>query len=952
MSARNRQLSYGRTTAAERGELVSLEGTFDEIAELFREPVRRKISTEQYLAMSPKDRARSKNTGLFFGGLCADGKRSDSSLVSRSIVNLDLDDHCDAIWDEFNLIGTLSAFSGIAHLVHTTRSHSEATPKLRILVPLARDVAPAEYEPVARALAQMLDGKMEAVARESYTPAQGMYFPSVSSDQPYEFALVDGDFFDPDIALAQYPADDAETWPKRAKEKVSEYVAGRCMTHPEEKKAQAPIITAVHRAFDPHTFISTFLDDKYTAHGERYAYVNATGAPSVRVYDDAFIQSDHGSDPAVGQHNTFDLGRIHLFRHLDEDYDTAGLSPVEWPSYKAMVDFMLKQEAVREALAQVEAEIETERNAGMLQILGELDDEDEDEDEPVAAAATDDDFDDLIGAPPVEKQEKKAPTIEDVLRKVRRSIAKATSLDDLERRLEIIRAFPTTDFRDLHRDLVAPDVQAKFAELADQKITKATARKMLAPTVENLRDQMSDQPLPKWLKDWVYVTSENKFLNLDTKEVLSKEGFNGRYNREAGDQFGSGDMGLTKITAFDVATQIFSLPMPYWTKFNPDQPALFNEDGLLCVNTYRRAHVETGGYKGKKGVKLLKRLVADLLPNPVHQGMLLDFIAHCVRHPGRKLKYALLIKGCEDEGKSLLAKLLRQMLGRHNTAIIGSEQLTEKFNGWSYERLLCVVEEVKLPGKEGYYVLNKIKPVITNDETPIRRMQKDVVTERNFCNMYLTTNFEDCLPMEEDNTRFLVLFTRFLNNQEVIEWREKRVAEEGSDYVSELWDHIAERPHQFLEFFNEYEFSAHYKPNGRAPNTEFKAVMAEDAKSEERQLLEEMLELGRDPSISYDTLIWSSFRTELDRRGMGAGLKGRGVSSFLKPMGFVKARETRLSVDGEPRKLQVWTRNRDLIGEGSALTLKGIEMAKAALAAHEELDDLESLADNVVRMRR
>lgn len=29
MSARNRQLSYGRTTAAERGELVSLEGTFD-----------------------------------------------------------------------------------------------------------------------------------------------------------------------------------------------------------------------------------------------------------------------------------------------------------------------------------------------------------------------------------------------------------------------------------------------------------------------------------------------------------------------------------------------------------------------------------------------------------------------------------------------------------------------------------------------------------------------------------------------------------------------------------------------------------------------------------------------------------------------------------------------------------------------------------------------------------
>jgi len=941
MSAAPRSLHYGRTTAAERGELASREATWGEITELFREPVRRKITSAQYDAMSPKDRARSKNTGLFFGGLCKDGKRSDSSLISRSIVNLDLDDNCSAIWEDFTLIGSIPALAGLAHLVHSTRSHSEAAPKLRILIPLSRDVTPAEYEPVARALAEMLDSTMEAVARESYTPAQGMYFPSVSSDQDYHFAVADGAPFDPDPALRKYPADDASTWPVRAKETANEYVAGRRMTHPEEKKAQAPIIAAVHRAFDPWTFISEFLGDRYIPAGERYAYVNATGAPSVRIYDDAFIQSDHGSDPAVGQHNTFDLGRIHLFGHLDEDYDTSLLSPVDWPSYKRMAEFMLEQDAVREALAEVEQEVESERNAGMLDLLGELDDDEED-----GAAAEDED--DLIGAP----VEKKAPTIEDVLRKVRRSIEKATSLDDLERRLEIIRAFPTTDFRDLHRDLVAPDIQRKFVELVDQKITKATARKMLSPTVENLRDQMTGAPLPDWLQNWVYVTSENKFLNLDTKELLSKEGFNGRYNKETGDQFGSSDMGLAKLTAFDAATQIFCVPMPYWTKYNPERPGLFSEDGLLCANTYQRAQVETGNYKGSKGVKLLLRLVEDLFPDPAHQSMLLDFLAHCVRHPEKKLKYALLVKGCEDEGKSLMSKLLRQLLGRRNTAIIGSEQLTEKFNGWSYERLLCVVEEVKLPGKEGYYVLNKIKPVITNDETPIRRMQKDVTTEHNFCNIYLTTNFEDCLPLEEDNTRFLVLFTRFLTNQEVIDWREARIAEEGCDYVSDLWDHIADRPHQFLEFFSSYSFSEHYRPNGRAPNTEFKAIMAEDAKTEERQLLEQMLEEGKDPSITDDILLWSTFRTELDRRSMGASLKGRGVASFLKPMGFVRARTTCLSIDGERRKVQVWTRNTSLLEKGGALTPKGLELVRNALVEHEELDDVDSLVDNVIQMRR
>lgn len=950
MTASDNRLVYGRTTAAERGIVTTYEQTWPEIVELFREPVRRKITVAQYQAMNPKGRAHSKNTGLFLGGRCDAGTRRDSTLVSRSIVNLDLDDHCDAIWEDLDLIGELPALRGLAYLVHTTRSHTEDAPKMRILVPLSREVTPAEYEPVARALAQMLDETMQAAARESYTPAQGMYFPSVSSDQDYRFVTVEGDFFDPDVALAKYPADDASTWPKKAREVTTEYVAGRRMTHPEEKKAQAPIIAAVHRAYHPADFIDEFLGDIYVQSGDRYFPVGATGAPSVRIYDDAFIQSDHGSDPAVGQHNTFDLGRIHLFRHLDEDYDTAGISPVEWPSYKAMVEFMLTHDAVREALAEVEAEIAAERNANMAGLLDELDDDDDDDDEPEDdLIGASDEEDDLIGAP---EPEKKALTIEDVLRKVRKSIAKAKSLDDLERRLDIIRAFPLTDFRDLHRDLVAVDVQKAFAELAGEKITKAVARKMLAPTVENLRDQMADQPLPEWVKDWVYVTSTNTFLNLDTKEVLTKEGFNGRFNKEAGDQFGSSDMGLTKLTAFDAATQIFCIPMPYATKFHPGRPALFVDEGVAYANTYRSVLVETGGYKGYKGVKLLKRLLADMFPDPRHQALALDFFAHCVKFPERKLKYALLIKGCEDEGKSLLAKLMRKLLGRRNFAIAGPDQLKEKFNGWAYEKLFCVVEEIKIGGREAHEVLNKVKTIITNDEISIRRMQKDAATELNFCNMYLTTNYEDCLPLEEDNSRYLVLFTRFRTNQEVKDWRAARIAEEGTDYVRDLWDHIEERPHQFLEFFSSYEFSEHYVEGGRAPDTPFKKAMAEDSKSEERLLLEQMLEDGTSPAITGDMLVWSAFKTELDRAGIGASLKGRGVSTFLKPMGFVRARETSVMIDGKKRKVMAWTRNTELLGEGDRLTQEGLELARNAIIEHEELDDVESLADNVIRMRR
>lgn len=941
-----RKLTYGRTSAADRGTITNHEAPWEEIAELFRQPTRRQITTTQYLAMDPKGRAKSKNTGLFFGGRCRDGHRSDSTLHSRSIVNLDIDEHAEALWGEFALLGTLSGLDGFTYLVHTTRSHSEEVPKLRVLVPLARDVTPAEYEPVARALAERLDPSMKAVARESYPPAQGMYFPSVSCDQEYHFASLSGEFFDPDRALTKYPANDASRWPRAVKEAVTEYRPGRKMTHPEDKATQAPIITAVHRAFDPWTFIERFLGDVYHPSGDRYYPEGASGAPSVRIYDDAFIQSDHGSDPAVGQHNTFDLGRIHLFRHLDDEFDTTSMSPVEWPSYKAMVEFMLQQPEVRDALETVRDEVQSKQAQAALDLLDDLDDEDDDDEPP--AAEDGEDEDDLIGAP----VEKAAPSIEDVLRKVKRAIAKAESLNDLDRRLEKIRAIPTTTLKDFHRDMLVSDVQRKMHELTGEKPAKPVAKKMLAPTIENLRDQMVGQPVPEWLEDWVFVTGENIIFNVVTKEVLTKDPFNGRFNRATGDQFGSSEMGLAKITAYDAATQVFQVPMPYKLRYSPAEPALFEEDGLLYANTYRAPVIGTSAYKGRKGVIYLLRLIEELLPDPYHQALVLDFMAHCIRFPGKKLRYALLIKGSEEEGKSLLGSVVGRLVGKSNYSIIGTDQLLEKYNSWSHGRCFAVVEEIKLPGKEAHEVLNKMKPVISNEEVPIRRMHHDATTESNYCNLYLTTNFEDCLPLEDDNTRFCVLFTRFRTNGQVAQWREKRVAEEGFDYVKKLWGHIHEHPHQFLTFFQEYEFSEHYAPEARAPWTKFKAIMADDAKSDERRLLEDLLEDSSTPGISNEVLIWKAFKDVLDQRGVGAWLKGKAVGGFLKPLGFVRANDTRYSVEGVRKKLRVWTRVPEMLDDGGRIRGDKLDLAIRVNEEVEDTGDLENLAGNVVSLRR
>ena len=971
-----RSLKFGRTPPKNFTRISEHTVSWPELVEIFQEPTRRTISHETYLGLSPKLRSRSKHTGLFLGGPCRAGYRNSKGVLSRSVVNLDIDDGADRLWAQILEAGHVPALAGITHFVHSTRSHTPRSPKLRVIIPLARDVEPGEYEPVARSLAVKLDPDMKLVARESYPFAQGMFFPSVSADQEYLFFDHDGDgFYDPDPALVEYPPGLPERWPRAHRETVSAYEPGRKIQHPEDKKGVAPIVTAVCRVFDPWSFIEEFLSHVYEPSGERYVPVGATGAPSVRVYDDTFVQSDHGSDAANGQHNVFDLGRIHLFGDLDRDFDTEALSPAEWPSFKAMSELMLERPEVEEAFRRVKAEASAEKASAALRVLDEMDESfasPEDDgfyEGPTTAAAEraeevatgdltsllddldeeDDEFADLIGdESPEEVAAKPIPTTEDVLDKAKVLVQRVKTLSDMDDVLERIRSVPVDVIKDYHRNLLVTPLQNKLEELTGDKPGKTECRKMLMPRVENLRDQLDGVPMPEWLEDWVFVYGDNVMFHVYSKEQLSREGFNGRFNQAAGAIAGTTERGVTNVSAYDIATQVRPVPTAYLLKFGPGQPELFWDDGLMYANTYKANVITEGVYKGDLGVRLFLRLLSDLFPDERHQRLVLDYCAHCVRYPGRLIQYAMLVKGAEQEGKSLIATLVARLLGPSNTSIINNDMLTEKFNSWSHGKLFCAIEEVRLPGRDSSQILNKLKPVITNDRVPIRAMQKDASTEYNYCNLFITTNYEDAMPLEADNTRYCVLFTRFNSNEAVKSWRSKRITAEGYDYVSTLYEHIELHPFQFRKFFEEYPFSEEYQPGSRAPMTEFKVRMAEDSKTDERQILDDMLSSGEDPAITPEILIWDVFKTYLERQGLGQTLRGRGVAGFLKPMGFQRARETSIRVDGSTHKVRVWTRHpTQVLAAGDRLSSTGLQAASSALKAHLTLEeeDADSLLD-------
>ncbi len=80
----------------------------------------------------------------------------------------------------------------------------------------------------------------------------------------------------------------------------------------------------------------------------RYTYVKGSRPEGVAIYDsDTKIHSHHDTDPARGQHNAFDLVRLHRFGHLDKD--CGGRLMRDRPSYQAMVEFAQSLPEIRKA---------------------------------------------------------------------------------------------------------------------------------------------------------------------------------------------------------------------------------------------------------------------------------------------------------------------------------------------------------------------------------------------------------------------------------------------------------------------------------------------------------------------------------------------------------------------------------------------------------------------------
>lgn len=339
----------------------NVQMTWPELVERLKEVTRTQETMAEYKAMKKTRQSDIKDVGGFVGGYVTGGRRSKETVTGRDLLVLDMDYACqDCVLD------VTEALMPSQWMLFPTHSSRPESPRMRLVVPLARTVTPDEYEPLARAVAAEIG--IDQFDDTSYQASRLMYWPSVPRDAEYDPVINEGEPLDPDKILATYVDwHDVSAWPVSSR---SCEVIRRNVKRQKDPLEKPGAIGAFCRHVSIQQAIGEYLPEVYTAAGDgRWTYAAGTTFGGAVVYEDKFLYSNHATDPASCQLcNAFDLVRIHRFRDLDEDAkeDTPAN---KLPSFLAMCDLAMEIPAVKQ-------EVVAERIQGEDDFAEELKDTD------------------------------------------------------------------------------------------------------------------------------------------------------------------------------------------------------------------------------------------------------------------------------------------------------------------------------------------------------------------------------------------------------------------------------------------------------------------------------------------------------------------------------------------------------------------------------------------------
>lgn len=260
-----------------------------------------------------------KEAGNYVFGRLNGTRRSKRTIEARSALTLDVDYPVGGFITDvqmlpFNLIW------------HTTYSSTPESERYRIIIPLDREVSPAEYGACATVVMDMLG--TEQFDLGSVQPERYMFKPAAQRPDFYSWGEVEG------------PVATADDLIMKIDDVVTDYTPPQPSRRKRDPFQIEGVVGAFNRVYEDLDDLIADFDLPYDKVGEKWLHRGSLGAPGMGPVPDraGLWYSFHALDPTYMQTcSAFDLVRIHLFSELDETAKPG--TPVnKLPSHTKMLD--------------------------------------------------------------------------------------------------------------------------------------------------------------------------------------------------------------------------------------------------------------------------------------------------------------------------------------------------------------------------------------------------------------------------------------------------------------------------------------------------------------------------------------------------------------------------------------------------------------------------------------
>lgn len=255
----------------------------------------------------------------------------------------------------------------------------------------------------------------------------------------------------------------------------------------------------------------------------------------------------------------------------------------------------------------------------------------------------------------------------------------------------------------------------------------------------------------------------------------------------------------------------------------------------------------------------------------------MKWLAFQLQKPGAKMQTAIVLYGLQGTGKNLLFEYPMRIFGRYGSTI-GQHAMEDKFNDWASGKMFIVCNEV-VSSAEKYHVKNTLKGLITDRTIRINPKNVSSYEEANHCNLVFLSNERMPVVLEEDDRRYLVIYTPPPKDKAFYD-----------EIVSEMYNGGAEALFYYLLNIDIGDFNEHTKP----PMTTAKEELISLSKESIARFADEIITGDIDgvslmPYLSDD--FYDLYRYWCGKQGVKPAPLNHAIDKIGKRLGWQKARK-------------------------------------------------------------